>query len=164
VLVPRHPVRAPQLERMVEDAQLRATVHSRLESAADDVVVGDVLIGDVMGSLLTLYGVADIAFVGGSLVPVGGHNPIEAAVWGIPVVMGPFDFNFADVLDDFRAAGAVIGVNDAMSLARTLAELVAAPEWARDIGARGAELVRRRAGALERTLTALEEVLSLVAD
>jgi 3-deoxy-D-manno-octulosonic-acid transferase len=133
LLVPRHPVRATEVVELVVRRRFSVMRQSEPERRAEDVVVGD-----VMGSLLTLYGVADVAFVGGSLVAHGGHNPIEAAVWGKPVLVGPHVFNFQAVVDGFRDS-----------------EACAAQ------GAAGAKVVAASAGALDRTLAALAETLLL---
>lgn len=159
VLVPRHPVRAPELVTMVRLQGLGVALQSELEGMAPDVVIGD-----VMGSLLMLYGAADVAFVGGSLVPQGGHNPIEAAVWGKPVLMGPQVFNFQAVVEGFRDVGALVEVQDAGSLAAAVGRLLSDPVGAAALGARGEAVVAAGAGALDRTLNALARALSLRAE
>lgn len=156
LLVPRHPVRATQVAELVTRKGLKVARQSELHNSAEDVVVGD-----VMGALLTLYGVADIAFVGGSLVPHGGHNPIEAAVWGKPVLVGPHVFNFQAVVDGFREASALTMVADASMLADALLRLIADPAVAAAQGLKGAQVVMASAGALDRTLDALAETLLL---
>lgn len=157
LLVPRHPVRADEVVERVERSGLECARQSRLEGLAPEVVIGD-----VMGSLLLLYGAADIAFVGGSLVPRGGHNPIEPALWGVPVVTGSHTFNFDDVMADFREAGCVREVANAGVLAEVVVQWLSAPADARVIGSRARLLVARQRGALERTLDALEPLLSLL--
>lgn len=157
ILVPRHPVRADEVDERVRRSGLACARQSRLEGLAPEIVIGD-----VMGSLLMLYGAADIAFVGGSLVPRGGHNPIEPALWGLPVVTGNHTFNFDDVMADFREAGAVREVGDADALGTVVLEWLSAPEDARSAGNRGRRLVDQQRGALERTLGALEPLLSLL--
>lgn len=157
LLVPRHPVRAPEIEALIAEAGLASARQSGLQGTAPDVVIGD-----VMGSLLMLYGVADAAFVGGSLVPRGGHNPIEPALWGIPVLTGPYTFNFVDVLTEFRLAQAVVEVSDAETLGGAVSGYFKAPESARAVGGRGEALVAAQRGALDRTISALEPVLSLL--
>jgi 3-deoxy-D-manno-octulosonic-acid transferase len=157
VLVPRHPVRAEEVIERVRRSGFECARQSRLEGLAPEIVIGD-----VMGSLLTLYGVADVAFVGGSLVPHGGHNPIEPALWGLPVVTGCHTFNFDDVMADFREAGGVREVKDASALAGVVAQWLSAPRDGRVVGDRAIRLVEQQRGALERTLGALEPLLSLI--
>jgi len=154
LIVPRHPPRADEVCALITSRGLESACQSRLSGAAPEVVVGD-----VMGSLLMLYGVADAAFVGGSLVPRGGHNPIEPALWGIPFVTGPHTFNFADVMNDFREAGAVAETGNAAELAALMASWLAGEAQGKESGARARALVDRKRGALERTLAALEPLL-----
>jgi 3-deoxy-D-manno-octulosonic-acid transferase len=156
LLVPRHPVRATEVVELVVRRRFSVMRQSEPERRAEDVVVGD-----VMGSLLTLYGVADVAFVGGSLVAHGGHNPIEAAVWGKPVLVGPRVFNFQAVVDGFREAGALTQVTDAAMLAAAACRLMRDSEACAAQGAAGAKVVAASAGALDRTLAALAETLLL---
>lgn len=159
LLVPRHPVRATQVVELVTRRGLTVMRQSEPERRAEDVVVGD-----VMGTLLTLYGVADVAFVGGSLVAHGGHNPIEAAVWGKPVLVGPHVFNFQAVVDGFREAGALTQVADAEMLAAAAYRLMSDRDASAAQGAKGAKVVATSAGALDRTLDALAETLLLRAE
>jgi 3-deoxy-D-manno-octulosonic-acid transferase len=159
LLVPRHPSRAGEIMERVRAEGHDVALQSTLAGAASTVVIGD-----VMGSLLMLYGVADTAFVGGSLVAAGGHNPIEAAVWGKPVITGPHTWNFADVIEAFRTAQAVIEVQDAQTLGRAVVESFVARETVVAMGARGESLVMQNAGALERTLRALEPMRLLLTE
>ena len=109
ILAPRHPERAGDVARLVADRGLEAGLLSRHPSGVE------VLIGDVMGTLAHLYPWADVAFVGGSLDSTGGHNPIEAAVHGLPVLMGPARDNVEEICARFAAAGclhSVAGVED----------------------------------------------------
>jgi 3-deoxy-D-manno-octulosonic-acid transferase len=105
---------------------------------------------DVMGALLAWYGVADVAFVGGSLVAHGGHNPIEPALCGAPVLMGPSVFNFEDVVAALRDGGALTPVADGEALTAALAEAFDDPAAARDRGARGRQVVAGHGGASAR--------------
>lgn len=156
LLVPRHPVRATQVVELVTRRGFTVMRQSEPERRAEDV-----LVGDVMGTLLTLFGVADVAFVGGSLVAQGGHNPIEAAVWGKPLIVGPHVFNFQAVVDGFREAGALTQVADAATLAVAACRLMGDRDVSAAQGAKGAEVVAASAGALDRTLDALAGTLLL---
>lgn len=156
LLVPRHPVRASQIVELVTRRGFTVMRQTGPERWAEDVVIGD-----VMGTLLTLYGVADVAFVGGSLVVQGGHNPIEAAVWGKPLIVGPHVFNFQAVVDGFREAGALTQVADAATLATAVCRLMSDRDVSAAQGAKGAEVVAASAGALDRTLDALAGTLLL---
>ena len=108
-----------------------------------------------MGQLLYLYGVSEVAFLGGSLVPVGGHNPIEAAICGQPLLMGPETFNFADVVAAFDDTGSLQLVLNASGLASSVTLLFAdAAERARR-GALAARVVADNTGAVKRLLELL---------
>jgi 3-deoxy-D-manno-octulosonic-acid transferase len=102
ILVPRHPTRAGEVEALCRDAGFTVARHTE-QGAVDRQA--DVVLVDAMGVLLDYYALASVAFVGGSLAPIGGHNPIEPALCGVPMVTGPHVFNFADVVEPFRVAG-----------------------------------------------------------
>ncbi len=120
VIVPRHPERfglvADECRKQGYSVQLRSEGSQYLNGAA-------VFIGDTMGELLVFYSAADIAFVGGSLVPVGGHNILEPAALGKPILTGPYMFNFAEITQLLTAAGGLIQIHDAHMLAETVLEL-----------------------------------------
>lgn len=105
-----------------------------------------VLLGDTMGELLFLYALADIAFVGGSLVPTGGHNPLEPAALALPVLMGPHVFNFLEISAMLREAGALQQVDDADGLAGAVRRLVELPQDAQRMGEAGRAVMRANQG------------------
>ena len=109
---------------------------------------------DSMGELAALYRLARGAFIGGTLVPTGGHNPVEAARYGVPVAVGPSMENFREIADLFDRAEAWRRVVDSRELAETFRSWLADDPTARVLGRRGAELTDRHRGALERTLAA----------
>ena len=117
ILVPRHPVRCDEVADMVRAAGFTVARQSQ-EDLSD--TKAQVIIGDVMGQLQVLYDTARVAYVGGSLVDVGGHNPIEPALCGLPVVCGPFQYNFTDVMDAMAKAGGLTTVTSADDLCRTV--------------------------------------------
>ena len=151
VLAPRHPSRATEVLRLCAAQGLRAARLSHPEAAART----QVLLVDEMGRLPHLYGVADVALLGGSLVPVGGHNPIEAALHGMPMLMGPHRFNWAEVAKRFADAGCLGHVNRS-TLAPAVAALLADPDERCRQGEQARQTVVRNRGALERVLTHLE--------
>lgn len=152
VLVPRHPARADEVAALCRQHGLGV---ARQSAPAAGDAGADVLLGDVMGELLYLYGLAAAAFVGGSLVPTGGHNPIEPAVCGVPVAMGPHVFNFPDVVELFRDADGLAGVTSAAELADRVAGWLRNPDAARAAGQRAAGVVARHRGASARLETLL---------
>ncbi len=155
VLVPRHPRRADDVTALCTRAGLSTARLSDSLSAGQEP---NVLIVDVMGQLLYWYGAAQVAFLGGSLVPVGGHNPIEAAVHGIPMLMARYRFNFAEITEQFEQAGC-LGLVDDKSLAGSVAELLAHPELREAQGRAAREVIDRNRGASEKLLARLEEII-----
>lgn len=156
LLVPRHPERFAAVATLCRERAWRVVRRSEDRACSAD---SDIFLGDSMGELLLFYAAADLAFVGGSLVPVGGHNLLEAALLGLPVLCGPHTFNFQEVTEGLLAAGAAWRVHDAAGLARQAALLLADPALRQDAGARGRALVERNRGALERCLALVDELL-----
>lgn len=149
VLVPRHPERAPAIAAAC--VPLRAHLLSSADLPADVAV----LIGDRMGELMLLYGLADVAFVGGSLVDRGGHNVIEPAWHGLPILMGPSDRNFADVVAPLEAVHAIARVTDAESLAAALITLLHDADERMRRGTAARQIVDENRGASARLLERL---------
>ncbi len=156
VLVPRHPQRFDAVAERCAEAGLAAARRSRNEWPGGETAV---YLGDTMGELLALYGAADLAFVGGSLVPVGGHNLLEPAALGVPVLSGPALANFEDVAEALREADALVEVADEAALAAALGRLFDDPAERRRLGEAGRALVATRRGALARTLAGLDHLL-----
>mgnify|MGYP002759786344 CR=1 FL=1 len=151
ILVPRHPERFDAVHQLC--AEQFATV--RRSAGAPVEARTRVLLGDTMGELLFLYALADIAFVGGSLVPTGGHNPLEPAALALPVIMGPHVFNFLEISAMLREAGALQAVDDAEGLAAEVRRLIELPQDARKMGEAGLAVMRANQGALRRLLDGL---------
>jgi 3-deoxy-D-manno-octulosonic-acid transferase len=120
----------------------------------------DVVLLDSLGELAALYGMAAAVFIGGTLVPTGGHNPIEAALYGVPIAVGPSLHNFREVAEIFDRAGAWRRVSDAAGLAAAWEGWLADPAEARRQGARAAALLSENRGALGRTLAMLAPLLA----
>lgn len=148
ILVPRHPERFDSVAGQVSDQGLSLARRSRNQDPAG----AQVYLGDTMGELMMLYGASDMAFVGGSLVDRGGHNPLEPAAWGIPVFSGPHVFNFETIyqrlLDD-AAVGMVSGAED---LARQLIALCSDPDRRAAAGQRALRVVEKNRGALDKVV------------
>ena len=157
LLVPRHPERFDEVAQLCASRGLRFRRRSqgRQCSAQDQVYVVD-----SMGELPRHYAAADVAFVGGSLLPFGGHNVLEPAVLGRPVLVGPHTFNFTDIVALLSAAGALVVVDDASQLA------AAALRWLRDsnerdrVGHLAREVVHRHRGATHRTVGVVRDLLA----
>lgn len=156
ILVPRHPQRFDEVASLCETQGMRMARRSSDERPGPNT---QVYLADTMGELATLYGAADIAFVGGSLVPIGGHNLLEPAVLGVPVVTGPSLENFSDVAATLREASALAEVADAEELAATLVALFDAPGDRTRLGEAGRQVVAANRGALSLTLKGLNAML-----
>src|SRR5262249_9178631 len=113
---------------------------------------------DSVGELAAVYALAEVAFVGGSLVPTGGHNILEPAQHGVAIVVGPHTFNFREMVNIFVHGGAV-KIADVDSLAATFLGLLSQPEERALLGRRAKELFAQHAGATQRTLDALAPLL-----
>ncbi|MCC6076410.1 lipid IV(A) 3-deoxy-D-manno-octulosonic acid transferase [Pseudomonas sp. GCM10022188] len=156
ILVPRHPERFEAVHVLCQ-RQGFSTVRrsSALPVRAED----QVLLGDTMGELLFLYALADVAFVGGSLVPNGGHNLLEPAALGLPVLSGPHLFNFLEIAAQLRAAGALLEVANGEELAAQLPILLGAPDRRRLMGSSGLDVLQASQGALALLLAGLGRLL-----
>jgi 3-deoxy-D-manno-octulosonic-acid transferase len=118
-----------------------------------------VLLGDTLGELMMFYAAADVAFVGGSFVTVGGHNLLEPAALSLPVLTGPHNFNAPDIAQRLFESGAALEVSNAAELARTLIELAAEAERRTRMGHAALEVIERNRGALERVLSLVHQQL-----
>ncbi|HBC7138043.1 TPA: lipid IV(A) 3-deoxy-D-manno-octulosonic acid transferase [Proteus mirabilis] len=156
ILVPRHPERFAKAEQLTQEAGFKYTLRS--SDAIPDAQT-QVVIGDTMGELMLLYGIADLAFVGGSLVERGGHNPLEAAAHAIPVLMGPYTFNFKNICAKLDQAEGLITVTDSDSMATAIASLLNDEDYRRYYGHHAVEVLHENQGALLRLLTLLSPYL-----
>ena len=160
ILAPRHPERFPEVVRLINEHKLRSTGAQVLKldegNRLDDV---QVLMLDTVGDLAATYGLSDVAFVGGSLVAKGGHNPLEPAQFGVPVVMGPSFENFRDVVGKMQAADGIRIVQDKDELEAALVVLLADREKAKKMGERGRRVFEEKQGATARALKALLELV-----
>jgi 3-deoxy-D-manno-octulosonic-acid transferase len=122
-----------------------------------------VIVLDTLGDLSSVYRMADVAYVGGSLVAKGGHNPLEPARFGVPVVMGQSYENFREIVDAMLAVGGIRIVRDQVELKTTLLELLGSPEAATAMGVRGRSVFGERTGATRRMVEALMELVEVTA-
>lgn len=152
ILVPRHPERFNDVARLVELSGFTLSRRSQGAPAAGC----QVLLGDTMGELRMMYGAADVAFVGGSLIESGGHNPLEPAAWGLPTLMGPHVFNFADICQRLVEVKGLCFAGSAEVLAQRLTNFFDDPEHRRAIGQQALDFVASNRGALQRLLEGVE--------
>jgi len=117
-----------------------------------------------MGELLRYYAACDVAFVGGSLEPIGGHNALEPAALAKPVLLGPHTFNAAEITDQLLGTGAAIRVSNAREIEGATARLFQQPDVRAQMGRAGLEFVKSSQGALQRTLEIVQELITPEAD
>lgn len=156
VLVPRHPQRFDAVERLLRDGGWRYLRRSRLDGGAAPQQAPQVLLGDTMGEMFSYLACADVAFVGGSLVAVGGHNVLEPAALGMPVLSGPQVFNFREAVALLSEAGVLRIVESAEALAEAVAHWAGDADARRQAGAAAAAAVAANRGALARVLVELD--------
>jgi 3-deoxy-D-manno-octulosonic-acid transferase len=157
VIAPRHPERFAAVESLLQTCRYaKASAWGSMSEDDEDVhEPADVVLLDTIGDLAAVYGVADAAFVGGSLVERGGHNPLEPAQFGVPVVMGPSFENFRDVVARMREASGILIVQDKDELETALFDLLTNREYAKAIGEHGRQVFEQQQGATARTVEAL---------
>ncbi|MBV1930805.1 MAG: lipid IV(A) 3-deoxy-D-manno-octulosonic acid transferase [Porticoccaceae bacterium] len=161
VLVPRHPERFDDVASLSVTRGFSVARRSEMNSPDSDPIYRNtqVLIGDTMGELLAFCGASDLAFIGGSLVPVGGHNLIEPAAWGIPIVTGPHLFNFAEVANKLVEAGGMRICESSGQLADLVLELLNKSDQYQAMAEAAHSVAESNRGALERLVKSLSEWL-----
>jgi 3-deoxy-D-manno-octulosonic-acid transferase len=157
VIVPRHPERFARAAQLARQAGLTVSLRS---SGINCPAGTQCFVVDSMGELLSFYAACDVAFVGGSLDPIGGHNVLEPAALSRPVVVGPHTENFADITEQLLGCGAAVRVADTNELETGLRRLFSEPEQRDRMGRAGFDLVRNGQGAVGRTLEIIEALLT----
>ncbi len=149
ILVPRHPERFAAVAALVQRAALPLARRSSGERCTSGT---QVFLGDSMGELTMLYAAADVAFVGGSLVRIGGHNLLEPAALGVPALTGPYNFNAPDIADLLTEQGATVVVHDAGQISAEVIRLLGDPGERSRRGALARDLLEKNRGAVSRLL------------
>jgi 3-deoxy-D-manno-octulosonic-acid transferase len=157
VMVPRHPQRFDEVAQLIVGRGLKLQRRSDESPVSADTRV---LLGDSLGELGAYYRSCELALVGGSLLPFGGQNLLEACARGCPVLIGPHTFNFSAAADGAIAAGAALRVDNVGTLSAALRELLASPARRAAMAAAGLQFIAQHRGATARTLAMLEEVLA----
>ncbi len=155
LLAPRHPERFDSVAALLEQQHLRFVRRSQWPGGG---MAGSILLLDTIGELSALYALADVAFVGGSLVPRGGHNILEPARYGAAIVVGEHTENFRDIVELFRKQDALLTTNPA-DLEKDLLGLVADEPGRLACGQRATQVLETQTGATERTLAVIAELL-----
>ncbi|MBI2987254.1 MAG: 3-deoxy-D-manno-octulosonic acid transferase [Deltaproteobacteria bacterium] len=150
VLAPRHPQRFYEVERLLERKRVAYEKKSQINAREDGSA--DVIFLDTLGELSALYAAADVAFIGGSLVNAGGHNLMEPARFGKPVVFGPYMTNFADIAEEMKKKGGGIEVRGREDLVREISGLLADRAKAESVGKIAQSVVERDRGVVERSI------------
>ena len=156
VLVPRHPERFNQVAELCSSV---ANFKLARRSRGDSVEAADILLGDTMGELMTFFGACDIAFVGGSMVATGGHNMIEPAAWGVPVLTGPHLFNFTEASQLLLEGKAMAICHNADQLAERCVELFQDAQLRSQMGDAAQRIAEANRGALDKLLALIERTL-----
>jgi len=156
VLVPRHPERFEAVARLCREHGFRVVHRSAGVAALTPDM--DILLGDTMGELLLFYAAADVAFIGGSLRPLGGQNLLESLAVGTPVVFGPHMFNFSDISAMALECGAARQVQDSATLAKAVGDFLTDAGVRQTAGVAGRQMIEANRGALDRTLALVREV------
>lgn len=154
MLVPRHPERFDNVFELCKN-----TGFSCARRSEKTLANADILLCDTMGELLMLYGAADFAFVGGSLVENGGHNYIEAAAWALPVLSGPSTFNFRETAAELNKAGALDFAQNSAEMAKCIQDMLDQPEEAAQKGQAGKNMAEKNRGALATLIQLIDQEL-----
>ena len=159
ILVPRHPGRCKNVGEMISSHGVSFALRSEISSRDDCLVPGEVLLVDTIGEMLKLYAFADIVFVGGSLVPIGGHNILEGSMLKKPVVFGPYMNNFKQISKLLQKSGGGVCVENKDDLLHTLERLLNNAEERLTIGNNGFDLLEKNKGATEKTLKIIKTIM-----
>ncbi|MYD43337.1 MAG: 3-deoxy-D-manno-octulosonic acid transferase [Gammaproteobacteria bacterium] len=154
ILAPRHPHRAAEITHLIETRKLQS------KSLADANGNADVVLVDQMGVLLEMYGIADVAFIGGSLQGLGGHNPVEPAAFKLPMLMGPDRMNFEEICHRFNDAGCLTTVHNSEDIADALIGFMRSPSERTKQGQAAHQVVTQNRGATQRQLAILFDWLA----
>ncbi len=159
ILVPRHPDRCRLVGELLSSRDVLYSLRSEIKGIPITMAPGAVLLVDTVGELLQFYAVAELIFVGGSLVPVGGHNILEAALLKKPVLFGPHMHNFKEISRLLVQAGGGLVISEGEEFYREANNLLSDSQRCQDMGAKGYALLQDNRGATKRTLQAIERIM-----
>lgn len=157
ISIPRHVDRVPQLEQLYNSRTYKTI--KRSDSNQSKMHDADIFIGDTMGELLIFYAAADLAFVGGSLVEKGGQNPLEPAAVGLPILTGPYTFNFATITEQLKQRHVEIQVTNAEELAEQVIALLSNPERRQQKSDEAKKFVAENKGSVLKQMQLIENLL-----
>lgn len=156
IIAPRHPPRFDRVAALIEEQGLTYARRSLEQSVTGTT---SVFLADSMGEMWTWYRLAKVAFVGGSLSETGGHNPLEAASLGVPVVMGSHTFNFAQIVELLKNVGALVQVNDAEAVGQVWRDWLLSDAQYEDAASAALAVMKANQGALQRQLDLVDDLL-----
>lgn len=157
ILVPRNPARAEDVCRLFTQKHFRTVTMA--ESEKDPSLIPDIMVVDRIGVLNDLYALSDLAFVGGSLLPCGGHNPLEAAACGKPVIFGPHMSDFAEISQMLLQSRAAVRVKDGDSLLHAVSAFLGDEKYARECGKQGEKVCSENRGGTARNIAVIRSYL-----
>jgi len=158
IVAPRHPERVPQIEALLTKQGFAYIRRSALPTS--NLSSKPIILIDTVGELSTLYGVSTVSFVGGSLVPIGGHNILEPLVWGKPVLFGPYMNNFRDIAQLAEREGVGIMVKNGKELGEKLKFLLENPSLRKEIAGKSDALIKKMQGAGNRYAQIIHNLLT----
>jgi len=161
VIAPRHPQRFQDIAKLIGANGYATVLASHLPGVQGEIGGGSVVLLNTIGDLAAAYQIADIAFVGGSLVPRGGHNPLEPARFGVPVLIGSSYENFRDIVGKMQEADGIRIVSGGEELQAAIVKLLQDEAVAHAIGERGRQVFEQQQGATARTVAALVELMNV---
>lgn len=156
IAVPRHSEKFDELKKKSKSYGFSSVNRSDNQAPSSN---NSVVIGDTMGELTLFFGAADMAFVGGSLIERGGHNPLEPAACGLPTIMGSSFYNFSDIVNKMKQANALTIVDDQQSMLHTLQQWLSTPESIADKAKQTQRLFEQNSGVTEKTLALIQQML-----
>jgi 3-deoxy-D-manno-octulosonic-acid transferase len=159
IIVPRHPERFQSVYQLLNDSNFNVIKRSAINDTLSNASATDVLLGDSMGEMMHYFACADLVFMGGTLVSTGGHNILEPAAMGLPIVYGPYMFNFSAINELFLHHQAARQVSDVDSLEKTLSELLGNKKRADKLAHNAQQLIKNNAGAMANNLALLKPYL-----
>jgi 3-deoxy-D-manno-octulosonic-acid transferase len=157
-LVPRHPERFDSVAQKIKKENLTMARRSTKEPITPET---QVYLGDTLGELILLYQASDVVFIGGSLADIGGHNPIEAAALSKPLLIGPYYYNFEEVVLNLNEAKGLEIISENENISQRLTELLLSPDQAKAMGKQAFNFIESNHGAIDKTIKYIDESIEI---
>ena len=160
IIVPRHIERTGEVVKLVQQKGMKPVKRTGLRDSDKNVITPDtIIIVDTIGELSTLYSIASVVIIGGSFIPHGGQNPLEAMYYKKPVIFGQHMFNFREITGEILQTGAGVRVEKNEELSGKLKDLINDPKRQLEMGEKGYQIIVKNRGAIERNLAVVEKFL-----